>query len=380
MEDRLKVTASGRYDKAQNFKGNVSPRLSLSYAAGEDRNHNFRASIQTGFRNPTTQDQYIGLDAGAGILVGTAPDNISRYRSQPYSLGINPALAGYINAVTGGTSAIGTTKVLTGTSAYNNSWTASSVQAFVAGGGTNPGLLKKSDIEFVKPEHVTAFEVGYRGIIEGFTIDLNAYYNKYKDFIASENVVAPLYGSVAMNDAVDIGPAVGSPTPVPTPLALIALQSGDYKGVAFDSNSDADITSSGAGVSIATKIFNDFDLSFNYAYANFSSKGASNPDFEAGFNTPEHKFKMQFGKSDLFKNLGFNVNFRWQDAFLWESAFYDGMVDARSVIDAQVNFRMPKWKSTLKVGGANLGGKEYFSAPGVGAIGSQYYVSWTINP
>ena len=83
MEDRLKVTASGRYDKAQNFKGNVSPRLSLSYAAGEDRNHNFRASIQTGFRNPTTQDQYIGLDAGAGILVGTAPDNISRYRSQP---------------------------------------------------------------------------------------------------------------------------------------------------------------------------------------------------------------------------------------------------------------------------------------------------------
>jgi hypothetical protein len=183
-----------------------------------------------------------------------------------------------------------------------------------------------------------------------------------------------------MNDAVDIGPAVGSPIPVPTPLALIALQSGDYKGVAFDSNSDADVTSAGAGVSIATKIFNDFDISFNYAYAKFGSKGASNPDFEAGFNTPEHKFKMPFGKSDLFKNLGFNVNFRWQDAFLWQSSFYDGMVDARSVIDAQVNYRMPKYKSTLKIGGANLGGKEYFSAPGVGGIGSQYYISWTINP
>ena len=65
MDDRLKVTASGRYDKAQNFKGNVSPRLSLAYAAGEDKYHNFRASVQTGFRNPTTQDQYIGLDAGA---------------------------------------------------------------------------------------------------------------------------------------------------------------------------------------------------------------------------------------------------------------------------------------------------------------------------
>lgn len=377
MDDRLKVTASGRYDKAQNFKGNVSPRLSLSYAAGEDRNHNFRGSIQTGFRNPTTQDQYIGLDAGAGILVGTAPDNIDRYRSSPYALGINPALAGYINAVTGGTSAIGTSKVLTGTSAYNNSWTASSVQAFVAAGGTNPGLLKKSNVNYVKPEHVTAFEVGYRGIIEGFTIDLNMYYNKYKDFIASENVVAPLYGSVALNDGVDLTPVGGA---AGTPIALVALKSGDYKGVAFDTNSDADITSAGAGVSIATKILNEFDISFNYSFAKFGSKGASNPDFEAGFNTPEHKFKMQFGKSELFKNFGFNVNFRWQDAFLWQSSFYDGTVDARSVIDAQVNYRMPKWKSTLKLGGANLGGKEYFSAPGVGAIGSQYYVSWTINP
>jgi outer membrane receptor protein involved in Fe transport len=377
MDDRLKVTASGRFDKAQNFKGNVSPRLSLSYAAGEDKNHNFRASIQTGFRNPTTQDQYIGLDAGSGILIGTAPDNIDRYRSTAYGLKINPALAGYINTVTGGTSGIGTSQVLTGRMAYDNSWTASSIGAFLA--SKNPADLKKSSVEFVKPEHVTAFEVGYRGIIEGFTIDLNMYYNKYKDFIASENVVTPLYGSVALNDAVDIGPAVGSPVALPTPLALIALQSGDFKGIAFDSNSDADITSAGAGVSVGTKVLNGYDLSFNYSFAKFGSKGASNPDFEAGFNTPKHKFKMQFGKSDVAKNLGFNVNFRWQDAFLWESSFYDATIDARSVFDAQVNYRMPKLKSTLKVGGANLGGKEYFSAPGVGAIGSQYYFSWTVN-
>jgi iron complex outermembrane receptor protein len=378
MDDRLKVTASGRYDKAQNFKGNVSPRLSLAYAAGEDRNHNFRGSIQTGFRNPTTQDQYIGLDAGSGILIGTAPDNINRYRSLGFALGINPALAGYINAVTGGAAGIGTSKVLTGSMAYYNSWTASSVGAFVAAGGTNPGLLKKSNVDFVKPEHVTAFEVGYRGVIEGFTVDVNMYYNKYKDFIASENVVAPLYGSVALNDAVDLGPATGGAAGV-TPLALIALQSGDYKGIAFDSNSDADITSAGLGLSVGTKVFNGYDMSFNYSFAKFGVSGAPNPDFEAGFNTPKHKFKLQFGKSEVVENLGFNVNFRWQDSFLWQSAFYDGTIDARSVFDAQLNYRLPEWKATIKVGGANLGGKEYFSAPGVGAIGSQYYISWTMD-
>jgi iron complex outermembrane receptor protein len=346
MDDRLKVTASARFDKAQNFKGNVSPRLSFAYAAGDDRNHNFRASIQTGFRNPTTQDQYIGLDAGQALLIGTAPDNLDRYVSNPFNLN------------TGGTA------TLTGRGAYNNSWTVSSLLQFLgAGGGAgNLGILEKSNVNFVKPEHVTAFEVGYRGVIEGVTIDLNGYYNKYQDFIASENVVAPLYGNIA-----DFS-------------AAAALGTGDYKIVAFDSNSDADINSYGLGLGLSTKVLNDFSLGFNYSFAKFSEEGASNPDFEAGFNTPEHKIKVQFGKTNLFKNFGFNVNFRWQDSFLWESSFYDATIDARSVFDAQVNYRMPKWKSTVKIGGANLGGKEYFSAPGVGGIGSQYYVSWTINP
>ena len=374
LDDRLKLTASARYDKAINFKGNISPRLSLSYAAGEDKRHNFRASLQTGFRNPTAQDQYIGLDAGAGILVGTAPDNIERYRSLPYDLGINPALAGYINAVTG--SSIGGTQVLTGDMAYNNSWTVSSLEAFAVSG--NPADLKKSNIAFVAPEYVTAYDVGYRGVIAGLSIDVNAYYNKYEDFIASKNAAAPLYGNVNLSDMVDLGPVTGGAAGI-TPISLIAVGNGDYKGVAFDSNSDSDISSYGLGIGLSKKVMNGFDLGFNYSYAKFEEAGGSDPDFEAGFNTPEHKVKVQFGKTDLFKNFGFNVNYRWQDEFLWQSSYYDGMVDARSVVDAQINLTIPNLKSVVKLGGANLGGKEYFSAPGVGATGSQFYLSWTIG-
>ena len=374
LDDRLKLTASARYDKAINFKGNISPRLSLSYAAGEDKRHNFRASLQTGFRNPTAQDQYIGLDAGAGILVGTAPDNIERYRSLPYDLGINPALAGYINAVTGST--IGGTQVLTGDMAYNNSWTVSSLEAFALSG--NPADLKKSNIAFVAPEYVTAYDVGYRGVIAGLSIDVNAYYNKYEDFIASKNAAAPLYGNVNLSDMVDLGPVTGGAAGI-TPISLIAVGNGDYKGVAFDSNSDSDISSYGLGIGLSKKVMNGFDLGFNYSYAKFEEAGGSDPDFEAGFNTPEHKVKVQFGKTDLFKNFGFNVNYRWQDEFLWQSSYYDGMVEARSVVDAQINYTIPNLKSVIKLGGANLGGKEYFSAPGVGATGSQFYLSWTIG-
>ena len=371
LDDRLKLTASARYDKALNFKGNISPRISLSYAAGEDKRHNFRASLQTGFRNPTAQDQYIGLDAGAGILVGTAPDNIDRYRSLPYELAINPALAGYINNVTG--SSIGNTQVLTGDMAYNNSWTVSSLQAFAV--SRNPADLKKSNIAFVAPEYVTAYDVGYRGVVAGVTIDVNAYYNKYEDFIASKNAAAPLYGNVNFSDLVDLAPFGGGVTPV----ALIAVGNGDYKGIAFDSNSDSDISSYGLGIGLSKKVLNGFDIGFNYSYAKFEEAGGSDPDFEAGFNTPEHKVKVQFGKTDLFNNFGFNVNYRWQDEFLWQSSFYDGMVDARSVVDAQINYTIPSMSSVVKLGGANLGGKEYFSAPGVGATGSQFYLSWTIG-
>ena len=72
MDDRLKFTGSIRYDKSQNFDGNISPRVSFVYSAGESKRHNFRVSYQTGFRNPTTQDQYIGLDLGPFALIGSA--------------------------------------------------------------------------------------------------------------------------------------------------------------------------------------------------------------------------------------------------------------------------------------------------------------------
>ncbi len=385
MDDRLKVTASARYDKAQNFDGNVSPRLSLAYAAGENKNHNFRASVQTGFRNPTTQDQYIGLDAGSALLIGTAADNLDRYTSNPFSIASNlPAAAlGYINgtynALYGSNPNIGGTATVTGTGAFNNSWTLSSLQAFLAGGGVNPALLEKANVDLVKPEKVTAIELGYRGVIEGVSIDLSGYYNMYKDFIASETVIAPLYGRADLSDPINLQPILGPTGPAALPLGVFALGQGHFKPIQFDSNSDADINSYGASIGLSTKVFNGFNLGMNYTWSKFDFDQASDPDFEAGFNTPEHKVKLQFGKTNLFKNFGFNINARWQDEFLWESSFFDGMVDARTVVDAQINYSVPSWKSTFKLGGANLGGKEYFSAPGVGATGSQYFVSWTIN-
>ena len=53
----------------------------------QHKNHNFRASFQTGFRNPSTQDQYIGFNIGNAVLIGSAPDNLVRFtETLPVSL------------------------------------------------------------------------------------------------------------------------------------------------------------------------------------------------------------------------------------------------------------------------------------------------------
>ncbi|MGY0407043.1 MAG: TonB-dependent receptor, partial [Polaribacter sp.] len=177
-DDRLKFTASIRYDKAQNFEGNFSPRLSFAYAGGENKNQNFRASFQTGFRNPTTQDQYIGLNTGNGFLVGSAPDNLDRYITPPKKVSQTWQ---DITKKTLGLTPIGATTTLSGRSAYENAFSQTSVEAFAK---DRSKLPTNANVSLVKPEKVTAYEVGYRGIVEAaktnFTIDMSVYYNKYE--------------------------------------------------------------------------------------------------------------------------------------------------------------------------------------------------------
>lgn len=113
---KLKLTGSIRYDKSEFFDGFLSPRISTGFTI--NNNHNIRGSFQTGFRNPTTQDLFIGLDAGRAILVGSAPENLDRY-VRTY----NVSASGQINY---GQPA---TIEQSGGAAYNNSYTAASATA-----------------------------------------------------------------------------------------------------------------------------------------------------------------------------------------------------------------------------------------------------------
>ncbi len=341
LDERLKLTGSVRYDKSQLFDGNFSPRFSVSYTFGANKTRNLRASVQTGFRNPTTQDLFIGLDIGRTLLVGSAEENLDRYTVQDDF-----------------------NNVYTGRDAYENSYSASSVQRFAETG--NPADLEIADIDIVKPEKVTAYEVGYRAQFGNFIFDGSVYYNQYQDFIANETVIVPGQGVVNGTDAEQL-------------LAIQSLASaGTRRTFTASTNSDVDINSYGAVAGFSYKI-KGFDLNANYTYAKEDFDKEENPDFRSNFNTPEHKVKASIGNDQLFKNFGFNANAVWSDEYLWESDFGVGQIPSYTVINAQINYSIPALKTKLKIGANNIGGDEYYTAIGSGFIGSQYYVGLTIN-
>lgn len=342
----LKLTGSVRFDKSEFFDGFFSPRLSAGLTVNQ--NHNFRASVQTGFRNPTTQDLFIGLDAGRAILIGAAPENLDRY-VRTFDISNEGQAIGQPGSVT-----------QTGRVAYENSYKASSVQEF--GDSKNPGDLEVANPDLIKPEQVTSAEVGYRGKFNRIIVDLSVYYNSYTDFISQEVVISPFYGTAG-----DGG------------LSIAAIANDDYQAWSTYTNSPADVNSYGASIGLSTKIFGDFDLGGSYTYAKLDFDRQKFPDFTTNFNTPEHKFKASFGNTDLFKNFGFNIAYRFSDDYYWEATFGNGLVPEFHVVDAQVNLRVPSFKSTFKAGATNLLGEEYFTAFGTGNIGSMFYLSWTIN-
>jgi outer membrane receptor protein involved in Fe transport len=332
LDDRLKISASIRYDKNEFFDGNFSPRASITYAAGDSRDHNFRGSFQTGFRNPTTQNLFIGLDAGRAILVGSSPANLDR------DLPNTP---------------------LTGRKVYANSYTRSSVDQFIA--TMDPSVLRNIETQVVQPEKIQSFDLGYRGVFGKLSVDVSGYYSKYKNFISNTVVVTPIDG--------EAGQVSG----------ILDLASGNVDAFQTYTNSKADISSYGGTIGLNTRIFNKLDVGLNYTLAKFDFDQASDPDFSAGFNTPENKWKVSIGSPEVLGNLGFNLNVRWSDEYLWQSTIANAVIPARTVADAQINYLVPKIKSMFKMGAANISGKEYQSAVGAPFIGTQFFVSWVFN-
>jgi hypothetical protein len=332
FEGAVKLTGSMRYDKSQFFDGSFTPRLgALVFLSPQ---HNVRVSYQTGFQNPTSQDQYIGLNVvGSGVLMGSSPDSIDRFR---------------MNLV--GRSSL-TPYTVTGNMVMNNSYTT----------GVFNGDLTPAKLDPVEPQFVASREVGYRYNGKKVAVDVSAHWSKYTNFIAAKNVVTPLYGSVS-----DLSGAA-------------AIAAGDFSFFSVDNNTDEEVNVMGLTAGLDSKI-GKFDFSTSFSYADLD-RTYVDIDYETGFNTPKVRTKFSIGSTELTEKFSFNLNARYHNSFMWESsAFMDGMIPANWVFDAQIGFDAPELNGKFKIGAVNLSGNDYMVMPTGGLIGSQYYVQFTLNP
>jgi iron complex outermembrane recepter protein len=325
----LKLTGSIRYDKNENFDGQVTPRVSAVYSASN--NHNFRASFQTGFRNPQTQAQFIYFPASDAILLGSTEANAARY-------GVHNGSAWTRDSWR----------------AYQSSGGGADAEGNLVGG--NQALLVETNVPYIQPEQLKAFEVGYKGIFGGNLLaDFNVYYNIYNDFIGTDFVAS-------QSPVVHQGQTLNTGT-------VFSLYS----------NSPEQIYSYGVGLGLTYNLPKGYTLTGNYNYADFSVDEVEGRNFNAGFNTPNNKFNIGIGNRKLTKNLGFNINYRWQESFDWFSSFGEWTVPEFGVIDAALSYRASSIKSMLKLGANNIGGGDYRTNLGGPFVGQMYYVSITFD-
>lgn len=406
FNDKFKLTASVRYDKNENFEGQWSPRVSGVYSAG---NHNFRASYQTGFRIPTTQDQYIDLVTPQARLIGGLPLFRDRYNfsgNPIYSLATVTQFGGAVLADTQPTSpvyqasiqqatqlaiqqatAIVTAQVQAGQILPQNAPAA--IAALVptivpqiaaqlvpanAANANKDKLVKYQPTTF-KPEIVKSYEIGYKGLFANrLLIDSYVYFNQFQNFIG---------GQVLIQDR------NYNPQSPASALGLNLLSANTRNVYSMPVNRTEVIRSWGWALGADYKLPKNYSIGGNVSYNTLSNLDElAESGFQPSFNTPEYRYVVNFANREVVKNLGFAVAYRWQGEFAWQSSFVAPTVSTQQLsvmpafgtFDAQMSYKLKSLKSIIKVGGSNLFNKTgYRQAWGNPTVGTMYFVSLTFD-
>ncbi|MEO8961169.1 MAG: TonB-dependent receptor [Ginsengibacter sp.] len=317
FDNRLKLIASARYDKNDNFEGRFTPRFSAVIKVAED--NNIRLSYQQAYRFGSTQQQWINLKAAGVRLIGGAKSfkDFYNFNSNPV-YGLKDILAGNLTPVT---------------------------------------------VPEFKAETVNSFEGGYKGLLfnKRLLVDLYGYYGIYKDFITRTSVVQ----SVTGKPGVFTNPAT---------LKANISNSDSITVYSVPTNVKNDVTTYGFGIGLTYAFPNNFQFGANISSDHLDNVPAG---FIASFNAPDYRWGVSFSNSGFGKEdrFGFNFNYRWQDDVKFQGDFASGLVPAYQTVDGQFSYKLPAQKVLLKLGATNLLNQYYRDGFGNATIGGLYYFS-----
>ncbi len=224
-----------------------------------------------------------------------------------------------------------------------------------------------------KPERVVSTEVGYKGLIgDALFMDVYYYNSVYKNYTIGNNL------------QVTSGPRAGQ---------FFGMQS----------NFEEDIKTHGFGLGLDYALPASFTVGANVSnntlraggvglFSNEMNKVVLDNGSDIGFDTPKYRYTLSFGNRNIARSgWAFNLVWRRQDAFFWNSSFVpnavkfaadrnrQSIIPAIATLDAQVSRKLSPIKSILKVGGTNILNKQYTTGWGNPTVGSMYYVSLTFD-
>ncbi|WP_460976237.1 TonB-dependent receptor domain-containing protein [Spirosoma knui] len=343
----VKPTVSARYDKNQYLKGILTPRVAAVVSSGV---HNLRVSWQSAFHNPSPLQLFGAPPIGQGGEVGGL--------GQAYNgAGLN-ANPGYLQ--------VGIT-----TSQSNTTLTAP--QAFII------------DPTRFTAETLKTWEIGYKALVaDRFFIDAYYFASRYSNFITTQ----------PLNQLLIPG---GGPTDLLTPS--------NYRPLLVNVNSSNEIFVRGIGFGVEYSLGKGYTLHGNYAYQNglvtlrdaqgtilsdrsgrpIVKREMSSPEVSQQgrnyFNSPKNRYNIGLSNSRITNRIGATVTYRWTDETWIEQGTTQGdtWLPSWSSLDAQVSYRVPSFKSVVKLGGTNLLNQYYSQGYGLAQIGGLYYVSITFG-
>jgi hypothetical protein len=311
--NKVKINATARVDKNQNFNYIFSPAASMVYTPNKITY--YRVSLSAGVRNPTLADQYLYYNVGRAILLG----NITGYDSMVTLPSLYDALSGLT---------------------------------------TDLKKLQWFGVDPVRPEKVKSIEIGYKSFLlaNKLNIDASAYYSYYEDFIGYKIGIDPTI-DYSIN-YISGGQVYRIATNAESTVTTTGISIGTNYFFAKNYT---------AGVNYSFNQLNKTNTLDPIIPAFNTPKHKYNVSI-GGQNLEIKKFKIQ--------NLGFNINYKWVQGFRFEgSPQFTGDVPTYFLLDCMISKVVPKYKAMIKMGASNLTNNKVMQVYGGPRIGRMAYFS-----
>lgn len=345
VDDRTELTLSLRYDKNENFKAKLSERLSVVHQL-DDKNY-IRASALRGYRFPTIVEQFQDQNLGDKRLIGGLSSLVDSYELENNSFYLS-GLREYNNLVFND---VNVNEVRYQNARLNHS-------EFM-----RQQIVAEGTFGELKPEQITTFEIGYRGVVQDRRIfELTVYRNYYTNFIGTIRLVKP-----RTSPSIDLARAIDQ-----------ANQSGSSDIIFVTDNSEKPIITQGVDFLYDITGTSGVHFSVNASYADIIQD--SDDPLVPGFNTAPFKWNVTLGHRRISRSFGASLSWRSRTTFDWQSPFADGPVDDFSTFDLQLSYKIPEIGTLVRVGANNVHNIDQYNTYGGPEINAFYYISLTYDP